>query len=120
MQSFFWVFIGGGLGSMCRYGIARLLHAQNWNSAVATLMANVLACIVLGALLGWSLKGELSNTTKLLMMTGFCGGFSTFSTFSMETFQFLQAGNYGYAFLNILGSLLTCLLGIFIGLKLVG
>jgi len=120
MQSFLLVFLGGGLGSICRYGIARLLKAQVWDYPLATFLANVLACIILGALMGLSLKGDLSNTTKLIFMTGFCGGFSTFSTFSAETFELLQAGNYVYALANIGLSIVVCLICIFIGLKLVG
>ena len=120
MQAFLFVFLGGGLGSICRYGIARLLQAQVWDYPLATFMANALACIVLGALMGLSLKGNLSAPTKLLFMTGFCGGFSTFSTFSAETFELLQAGNYGYALANIGLSVMVCLGCIFIGLKLVG
>ena len=114
------VFIGGGLGSMCRYGIARLLQAHDLTFPLATFIANALACIVLGALVGISLKGEMESATKLLLMTGFCGGFSTFSTFSSETFQLLQTGNYLYAFINIGLSIMVCLFCIFIGLKLVG
>jgi len=120
MKAFLLVFLGGGLGSICRYGIARLLAAQVWDYPLATFIANALACIALGALMGMSLKGDINTTTKLLLMTGFCGGFSTFSTFSAETFELLQAGNYLYAVANIGLSIIVCLICIFIGLKLVG
>lgn len=120
MQAFLMVFIGGGLGSICRYGIARFLQSHDLTFPLATFIANALACITLGALMGMSLKGDLSAPTRLLLMTGFCGGFSTFSTFSAETFVLLETGNYLYAFVNIALSLLFCLFCIFIGLKLVG
>ncbi|MEM1120465.1 MAG: fluoride efflux transporter CrcB [Bacteroidota bacterium] len=119
MQSFLLVFLGGGLGSICRYGIAHLLKAKAWDFPLATFLANVCACIILGVLMGLTLKGELNQTIKLLFMTGFCGGFSTFSTFSAETFELLQAGNYGYAFANIGLSIVVCLGCIFVGIKLV-
>lgn len=119
MQAFLMVFIGGGLGSMCRYGIAKLLQAQDLNFPWATFLANALACIVLGVLISMSAKdGLLSNSMKLLLLTGFCGGFSTFSTFSAETFGLLETGNYFYAFANIALSVLVCLACIFIGLML--
>ncbi len=120
MQAFLLVFLGGGLGSICRYGIARFLQAQVWDYPLATFIANALACVILGALMGLSLKGDLTQSTKFLLMTGFCGGFSTFSTFSAETFELLQAGNYVYALANIGLSILVCLGCICIGLKLVG
>lgn len=65
-------------------------------------------------------RGDMAAPHKLLFMTGFCGGFSTFSTFSAETFQLLQAGNIAYALANIIGSVLICLGAIALGLKLGG
>ena len=118
MQSFFFVFIGGGLGSICRYGLARLFVLKDWNFPLATLVANTLACLVLGYLIGLGLKNNLSDTAKWLLVTGFCGGFSTFSTFSAETYLLLQEGHLATAFWNIAGSLLLCLVCIFIGLKM--
>jgi len=85
-----------------------------------TLLANALSCIVLGTLVGWTIKnGNTSDVQKYLLMTGFCGGFSTFSTFTNETFQLLQDGNLAFAFGNILVSLIVCLICIFIGIKCV-
>lgn len=118
MSNFFWVFLGGGLGSICRYGIAKSLESSNFNFPLATLLANALACIILGYLVGLQLKADLSDTMKLMLMTGFCGGFSTFSTFSNETLQLFQNGQILYAMINIGLSLIICLAFIFIGIKL--
>jgi len=113
-----WVFIGGGLGSLCRYSIARLMLSYKLDFPLATFVANVISCIVLGYLIGLTLKDGLSENMKLLLMTGFCGGFSTFSTFSAESFQLLQNGNISTAMLYIGGSLVVCLVCIWLGLKL--
>ncbi|MCB0704792.1 MAG: fluoride efflux transporter CrcB [Saprospiraceae bacterium] len=118
MAAWLWVFLGGGLGSMSRYGISRLLGKVNSSFPFATLAANILACILLGFLVGLSLREELGPTNRLFLMTGFCGGFSTFSTFSSETWQLFESGHYAYALGNIGGSVLLCLFAIFIGLKL--
>lgn len=120
MYSYFLVFVGGGLGSICRFGIAQLLKPYAFVFPFATFLANALSCMVLGVLVGMSLKTEASSVQKLLLMTGFCGGFSTFSTFSNETLQLFQTGQTAYAFVNIIGNLLVCWLCIYAGMKLAG
>ncbi|MFK7773994.1 MAG: fluoride efflux transporter CrcB [Saprospiraceae bacterium] len=120
-MNFILVFIGGGLGSICRFGISVWLKNHGYIFPMATFLANALSCIVLGALFGWTMKnGNASDIQKYLLMTGFCGGFSTFSTFTHETFQLLQSGNLMHAFGNILLSLIVCLVCIFIGMKIAG
>ncbi len=118
MVSVFWVFVGGGLGSLCRYGIARLISPIAGGFPYATLIANVLSCILLGYLVGLSVRGQMAGAYKLFLMTGFCGGFSTFSTFSNESYSLLQSGQYAMAVANIGGSILLGLVCIYIGLRL--
>jgi len=113
-----WVFVGGGSGSLCRYGIAKLMANYKMDFPLATFIANVISCIILGYLIGLTMKDGLSENMKLLLLTGFCGGFSTFSTFSAESFQLLQNGNTGTAILYIGASLSVCLVCIWLGLKL--
>ena len=120
MQAFLYVFLGGGLGSICRYGIAVLMKKNEWDFPIATFTANAISCVILGALIAMSLKSNMQEWTKLLFITGFCGGFSTFSTFTNENFQLIQQGNYGIAMLYIGASLLVCLFCIFLGMKLGG
>ena len=118
-MAYFWVFIGGGLGSICRFGIAKAMTSWTATFPWATLVANFLACIVLGFLVVFASKSSLlSQEMKWLLMVGFCGGFSTFSTFSNETFALFQNGALGYAILNILASVLLCLAAIFLGMTL--
>lgn len=117
MTSYFLVFIGGGLGSMARFGIGQLLARFSWQFPLATFAANIISCLILGYLIGFSTQHSPGASYKLLLMTGFCGGFSTFSTFSAETLLLLQQGQYGYAFLNIGASLMLCLLAVYLGIK---
>lgn len=111
------VFIGGGLGSMLRFSIGMLLPAQRF--PWATLAANVFACIILGMLSAWYGQGRLSNQQRLLLATGMCGGFSTFSTFSNETWGLWQNGNIWWAFANIALNLVLCFSGLVFGMKIV-
>jgi CrcB protein len=112
------VFLGGGLGSLCRYGIARLLATQAFAFPYATLIANILSCIILGYFTALAFKGTISMNYRLLVMTGFCGGFSTFSTFTGETFLLMQEGNHLAALLNIGLSLMICLACFYLGMVL--
>ncbi len=117
-MNFLFIFLGGGLGSICRYGISSLLKQYQLHFPIATLTANVISCIILGLLIGLSLKDGLSDQQRLLWMTGFCGGFSTFSTFSAETFQLFEKGHFTTGLLYIGLSLIVCLSCIGLGMWL--
>ena len=88
------IFIGGGLGSLCRYGIGKFIMSYDSSVlAYATLFSNVLSTMVLALFVYlFQEKMGLNEVWKLLVVTGFCGGFSTFSTFSFETFEMLKKG----------------------------
>lgn len=113
----FIVFVGGGLGSLVRYVIALTINKLEYNFPLATMIANIIACFLIGALTAMSLKGSLTEEQRLLLATGFCGGFSTFSTFSRETWSLLNSGQYVVAFANITLSVVLCLAATFVGLK---
>jgi CrcB protein len=118
MPSFLLVFLGGGLGSLCRWGLGLSIQPLLPKFPWATLVANALACLIMGSVLGLQLQGNLSEERKLLLATGFCGGFSTFSTFTAETWQCFQNGQYGSAAANVFGSLTVCFVCLLLGIKL--
>jgi CrcB protein len=103
------VFIGGGLGSLCRFGISKMsLKMTETNFPLGTFISNTLSCIILAvAVIYFSSKISGNMALKLFVITGFCGGFSTFSTFSLETLELLKQGNYLFAILNIVISVLV-------------
>ncbi len=93
MKSFFLVFLGGGLGSMLRYLISKILNDYFQHFFLGTFLVNSIGCLLIGFLMGLSLKENLiSQNHTLLLVTGFCGGFTTFSTFAFEKHNLLRDG----------------------------
>lgn len=95
--------------------LTAILLARHYTGSIplATLVVNVLGCFLIGLLIGLC-----SETTylRLLFITGFCGGFTTFSTFTAESYVMFREGAYGLALLYIAGSVLIGLLALWIGL----
>lgn len=106
------VFIGGGIGSLLRFTIGKIPFTVNF--PLNTFISNTIACAVLGVSI-YFLKPQ-TQFWQLFVFVGVCGGLSTFSTFSKETFDLFQAGNYLIALTNIIVSVGTCI-GIFWFLK---
>jgi len=117
MKTLLFVFIGGGVGSVCRYGISRMFAQVLPEFPLATFFANAISCIILGFLVEWSARGWLSSDQRMLLMTGFCGGFSTFSTFTNENYFLYQRGLFS-AMGNVVLSLVICMICLILGMKL--
>jgi len=115
-MNYLWVFIGGGLGSLCRFGLNQWLN-RPLGYPYGTLLANGLSCILLGVLVGLVSRNLLPIEYRLLLVTGFCGGFSTFSTFSNELAQLMKQGQWTMTITYMFMSLFIGLLGIFAGMK---
>jgi fluoride exporter len=110
-MNFLLVFFGGGLGCVLRYIIGLGFQRTTTSLPWATFTANSVACLVFAGVLWFINTKELANSNiKLLLLTGFCGGLSTFSSFSHETFLLLRQGLQLYAFLNVIFSTGLCIL----------
>ncbi len=110
------VFIGGGLGSICRYGINILIHKPAHAVPFGTLVANVISSFLIGFFVAYFMR-HANDSMRLLLITGYCGGFSTFSTFSLENIQLMQEGKWLELGLYISASVIVCIISVFAGMK---
>lgn len=119
MKQFFLIFLGGGVGSFLRYLISKALNSYYPNFYLGTFLVNILGCFIIGLLIGLSVKNNyISENHVLLLGTGFCGGFTTFSTFALESHLLLKEHSLlymsAYLGLSIILGILAIALGLYI------
>jgi len=120
MKPLLLVFVGGGLGSSLRYILGKFLNSSASGIPYGTFAANILGSLLIGIILGMAAKHEgISQNTMLLVATGFCGGFTTFSTFAYENHVFLKNGDFGLFALYTIGSFIVGFTAVFFGIWLV-
>ncbi|RAJ13230.1 fluoride efflux transporter CrcB [Olleya aquimaris] len=117
MKQLLLVFVGGGFGSVLRYIIGKSLNSSQNGIPYGTFLANVLGSLLIGIILGLALKNNtLSTNQTLLLATGFCGGFTTFSTFAYENHVFLKTGDFTSFALYTIASFIVGFSAVFLGL----
>ena len=112
--------LGGGIGSILRY-LANVSVGKIWPFKLyyATLLVNIIGCLLIGFLIGYLQKNNSDNESlKLLLITGFCGGFTTFSTFGLEYFNLLQSQNYITSLIYIASSIIIGIAFVGVGIYL--
>ena len=121
MNNLILVFLGGGAGSVLRYFIGTTFSNRVQSIfPLGTFSINILATFILGLVAGLLLlRPGQYESQRLLIGVGFCGGLSTFSTFTLESFQLLKDGNTGIAFIYIITSVAACLGAFWIASRLV-
>ena len=120
MKQLLLVFIGGGLGSSLRFAIGKYLNSAATGIPYGTFAANILGSLLIGIILGVAAKNDgISTNTQLLLATGFCGGFTTFSTFAYENHIFLKNGDFGIFALYTFASFAIAFAAVFSGMWLV-
>ena len=110
-MSYLWVAIGSALGGLLRYAITRWTLTLSANFPFGTILINVLGSFVIGyfgTLTLQSGKYPASDNTRLFVMVGICGGFTTFSSFSLQTYDLLRSGAWGRALANAVFSVVLC------------
>jgi CrcB protein len=120
MKQLLIVFIGGGFGSALRFVIGKWLNNSESGIPYGTFAANILGSLLIGIILGMAAKNDtLSQNQTLLLATGFCGGFTTFSTFAYENHLFLKSGDFVSFAVYTIASFVIGFLAVFLGLYLV-
>jgi CrcB protein len=117
MQQLLAVALGGAAGSVLRFLCQRALNNDAF--PYGTFAVNIAGCLLIGLLWGLLLKNGLSNMARLLLITGFCGGFTTFSAFTQESILLLQQQRWTLFLLYVIGSVAAGLLATFAGYKLI-
>lgn len=117
MQHALLIFLGGGLGAMGRHfaGLAALRQFGP-GFPYGTILVNVLGSLLMGLFIGWLVRKGGSTELRLFFATGVLGGFTTFSAYSLDVANLIERGAYGPALTYMMGSVLACVVAVFIGL----
>jgi CrcB protein len=118
-MTYLWIAIGGAIGSVGRFWLSGLI-ANRFGATFpwGTIIVNVTGCLVIGffnTLTGTEGRWLVSPTTRTFFMIGICGGYTTFSSFSLQTLNLANDGEWLYAGANILYSVALCLAGVWLG-----
>ncbi len=120
MKNLLFVFIGGGFGSVLRFLLGKWLNNTENGIPFGTFVANILGSLLIGVILGYAAKSDTLNQNQtLLLATGFCGGFTTFSTFAYENHIFLKSGDFTSFALYTITSFVVGFLAVFAGMYLI-
>jgi fluoride exporter len=118
-MTYLWVAIGGALGSMMRYGFSGLVAQLTGGTfPYGTMFVNVTGALLIGIFASLSAPQSrffIPAPARILLMTGICGGYTTFSTFSLESFNLLREGEVRPALTNMLLSVVLCVLAVWVG-----
>jgi CrcB protein len=116
MKEFLLVFAGGGLGSVARFLVSKFFSSWQPLFPFATLTSNFLSCVIFGlVIILCTDRLNVGPTLKLLMLTGFCGGFSTYSSFTFETVELFKNGHSGMALSNVFLNFFLSVGGLYLG-----
>jgi CrcB protein len=117
MNLVWYVAVGSAVGGAARFALSSVIQQRAGTFPVGTLVVNITGSLILGFLMRYALGStSVSAETRALLTTGFCGGYTTFSTFSYETVTLVQGGDYRRAATYVLVSVVVSLMATFVGI----
>ncbi|ALG68348.1 fluoride efflux transporter CrcB [Beggiatoa leptomitoformis] len=120
LSFYLWVGLGGFVGSVARYAVALWMARFTTGFPLGTLLVNITGCFLIALIAGLASKTHLiSPEMRLLLATGFCGGFTTFSSLMYEVMTLLEEGQWFYVSIYVGGSVIGGFLAVYMGLWLV-
>lgn len=121
LKEIIWVGAGSAIGGISRFAIGKWVsNLTSLSFPLSTFSINILGSFLIGLLLGIQNKNAIAPSMLLFLSTGFCGGFTTFSTFSLENLSLIKQGNIGIAFFYMAVSLIFGLAAVYIGMIVIG
>ncbi|HEY0528680.1 MAG TPA: fluoride efflux transporter CrcB [Gemmatimonadaceae bacterium] len=113
--------VGGAIGSVARYIVGRAVQGLSGSGfPIGTLAVNIVGCFLIGVFVRFLLNMQTSPELRALLVVGFCGGFTTFSTFSYEAVGLIEGGDYARAASYVVASVVICILATFAGMAVMG
>jgi fluoride exporter len=118
---YLWVALGSAIGGVLRYTLARMMEPVSRGIPWGTVLINIAGCFIIGYFGTLTLatgRYAVPEYIRIFVMVGICGGFTTFSSFSLQTFDLLRSGHWGRALANVAVSVIVCLIAVGVGHRL--
>jgi CrcB protein len=118
MALYLWIALGSAIGGVARYALTRMMLNSSAHFPTSTVLINIIGSFIIGFFGTLTIAGgryAVPESIRLFVMVGICGGFTTFSSFSLQTFDLMRSGMWGRALLNIGLSVVLCILAVALG-----